>query len=99
MARYMGLVKQRLGSFEAWNLEHILRVSKERADALATVAASIPIKETVFLPIYYQMASSIATDRVSQIDKTCPSWLTPILHYLSSRELSNNGAKAHKVQV
>ena len=47
--------------------------SNERADALATVAASIPVKETVFLPIQYQMASSITTNRVSQIDKTSPS--------------------------
>ena len=62
MARYVGLVKQRRGSFKAWKLEHILRDSNERADALAAVAASIPIKEIVFLPIYYQSALSITTD-------------------------------------
>ena len=70
MARYMGLVKQQLGSFVAWKLEHIPRDSNERVDALAVVAASIPIKETVFLPTYYQSASSITTDRVSQIKQT-----------------------------
>ena len=53
MARYMGLVKQRLENFVAWKLEHIPRNSNERADALAAIAASIPIKETVLLPIYY----------------------------------------------
>ena len=57
MARYMGLIKQRLGSFLAWKLKHIPKDSNERAYALvaglATVVASIPIKETVFLPIYY----------------------------------------------
>ena len=97
MARYMGLVKQRLGSFAAW--KNILRDSNERENALVAVALSIPINEIVFLPIYYQSASPIATDRVSQIDKTSPSWLTSILHYLSSGELPNNIAKAHKVQV
>ena len=96
---YMGLVKQRLGSFVAWKLEHIRRDSNERVEALAIVATSIPINETIFLPIYYQSASSIATDRVSQIDKTCPSWLNPILHYLSSGELPNNRVEAHKVQA
>ena len=90
MARYMGLVKQRVGSFAAWKLEHIPRDSNERADALAVMAASIPINETVSLPIYYQLESSIVTNRVSQIDKTSPSWLTLILHYLSSGELPNN---------
>ena len=99
MAKYMGLVKQRLGSFEAWKLEHIPRESNERADALAAVTASIPIKETIFLPIYYQPTSSITTDQVSLIDGTRPSWLTPILHYLSLGELSNNKTKAHKVRI
>ena len=82
----------------AWNLEHIPRDSIERVGALAVVAASILIKETVFLPIYYQTASSIATDRVSHINKTGIPLLTPILHYLSLTELPNNRAKAHKVQ-
>ena len=62
MARYMGLVKQRLGSFVAWKLEHIPRDSNEREDALEAVVVSIPIKETVFLPIYYQPTSSITID-------------------------------------
>ena len=53
----------------AWKLEHIPRDSIERADALAVVVASIQIKETVFLPIYYQPTSSITTDLVSQIDE------------------------------
>ena len=53
MARYMGLVKKRLRNFMGWKLEHILRDSNERADGLAAIATSIPIKETVFLPIYY----------------------------------------------
>ena len=81
----------------AWKLEHIPRDSDKRADALAAVAASILIKETIFLPIYFQSASSIATDRVSQINEMGPSWLTLILHYLSLGELSNNKTKAHKV--
>ena len=99
MARYVGLDKQRLRSFAAWRLEHIPRDSNERVNTLAVVASSIPIKETVFLLIYYQSTSSITTDQVSQIDETCPSWLTPIMHYLSSEELSDNKVEAHKVQV
>ena len=99
MARYMGMVKQRLGRFVTWKLEHIPRDSNERAYTLALVAASIPIKETIFLRIYYQTTSSIATDRVSQIDETSPYWLNSILHYLSSGELSNNRTEAHKVWV
>ena len=53
MVKCMVLVKQRLRSFATWKLEHILRDCNEKADALAVVAASIPIKEVVFLQIYY----------------------------------------------
>ena len=79
MTKYVSLVKQRLGSFSAWNLEHITRDCNEKAEALAVVAASLPITETVFLPIYYQPDSSIITTRVSQVDEVFPSWMDPIV--------------------
>ena len=99
MARYMGLIKQRLGNFAAWKLEHIPRDSNERADALTVAVASILIEETIFLSIYYQPTSSITTDQVSQIEESGSSWLIPILHYLSTGELPSNRTEAHKVQV
>ena len=61
MVKYVSLVKQRLGIFAAWKLEYIPRDSNEKADTLAAMAASISIKEMVFLLIYYQPALSIAT--------------------------------------
>ena len=65
MANYVSLVKQRLGSFSSWKLEHIPRDCNEKADALAVVATSLLMTETVFLPIYYQLDLSIVTTRVS----------------------------------
>ena len=73
MVNYVSLVKQRLGSFSAWKLEHIPKDCNEKADALAAVAASFPITETMFLPIYYQLDSSIITTRVSQVDEVSSS--------------------------
>ena len=73
MAKYVSLVKQRLGSFSSWKLEHIPKDCNEKADTLAAVAASLPMTETVFLPIYYQPDSSIITTRVSQVDEVSPS--------------------------
>ena len=73
MAKYVTLVKQCLASFSAWKFEHVPRDYNERADALAVVAASLPITKTIFLPIYYQSVSSIAIVWVSQIDETSPS--------------------------
>ena len=83
MIKYVCLVKLRLGSFVVWKLKHTPRDSNEKVDALAVVAASFPIKEMVFLPIYYQPTSSITTNQVNEIDQACSSWMTPIVHYLS----------------
>ena len=73
MAKYVTLVKQRLAGFSTWKLEHVPRDSNEKVDALAVVAASLPITKTIFLPIYYQSDSSIAIIRVNQVGETTPS--------------------------
>ena len=69
MTNYASLVKQKLNTLSAWKLEHFPRDCNERADALAAVAASLPITETVFLPIYYQPDSSILRAQVNQVGK------------------------------
>ena len=99
MTKYVSLVNLQLGNFVAWKLKHVLRDLSDKADALAAVVASLPIKETVLLPIYYQLELSITTNRVNEIDKACPSWMTPIVRYLSLGELSDNRAEAHKIRV
>ena len=73
MTKYVSQVNLRLGSFIAWKLEHVPRDSNEKADILVAVAASLPIKETVLLHVYYQPESSITTNRVNEIDEACPS--------------------------
>ena len=73
MTKYVSLVNLRLESFTAWRLEHVLRNSKEKADALVAIATSLPIKETVLLLVYYLLGSSITTSRVNEIDETGPS--------------------------
>ena len=96
---HVTLVKQRLGSFSAWKLEHIPKDCNEKADALPAVVASLPITETIFLPIYYQLDSSIATIQVSQVGETSPSWIDPIAQYINKGELPNGKDKAHKVRI
>ena len=99
MTRYVSLVNLHLGSFTAWQLEHVLRNSNEKENALAIIAASQPIKEIGLLPMYYLQESLITTSRVNEIDEMGPSWMTPIVRYLSSRELLDNKAEAYKIQV
>ena len=99
MTRYVSLVNLCLGSFVAWRLEHVPRNSNEKANSLAAVAAFLPIKEIVLLPMYYLPESSITTNRVNEIDETGHSLMTPIVRYFNSGELPNNRAKSHKIQV
>ena len=99
MAKYASLVKQRLSTLLVWKLEHVPRDSNERVYALAAVAASLPIKETIYLPIYYQPGSSILHTQVSQIEEAPLSWMDPIRLYIATRELPNDRSRAHKIQI
>ena len=83
----------------AWKLKHILRGSNEKADALVVVAASLPTKEIMLLLVYYQLESSIITNQVSEIEEACPSWMAPIVRYLSLREFTDSRVEARKIQV
>ena len=83
----------------AWKFEHIPRGSNEKAVALALVVASLPTKEIVFLCVYYQSESLIAANRVNDIEEVYPSWMTPIVRYLSSREFPDSRVEVHKIQV
>ena len=73
MEKYASLVKHKLSTLSAWKLEHFPRDSNERADALAAMAASLPIKEIIYLPIYYQPGSFILRAQLSQIEEVPPS--------------------------
>ena len=99
MVKYVSRVKQRLSNFPVWKLEHIPRDSNEKVDTLAYVAASLPIIETIFLPIYYQSVSSIASPQVNQVDMDLPSYMDPITLYLSTGQLPRERDKAHKLQI
>ena len=99
MVKYVSRVKQNLSSFPVWKLKHIPKDLNERADALASMAASLPLTETIFLPIYYKVASSIGSPQINQVDENPPSWMDPISPYLSTGQLPSERNKAYKVQV
>ena len=84
MAKYASLVKQKLSTLTTWKLEHTPRDNNERADASAVVAASLPITEAIYLPIYCQPSSSILHTQVSQVEESPPSWMDPIRLYIAT---------------
>ena len=99
MAKYASLVKQKLSAFTIWKLEHVLRDSNERADALAAMVASLPIKETMYLPIYYQSGSSIIHTQITHVEEAPPSWMDPIRLYTAMGKLPDDRNRAHKIQI
>ena len=99
MKKYASLVKHKLSTLSTWKLELVPRDRNERADALVVVAASLPIKETIYLPIYYQPGSSILHTQVSKIEEVPPSWMNPIRIYIATGELPNDRGRAHKIQI
>ena len=52
MARYLNKVRDTLQQFAEWTIEKIKRTENGRADALAGITASLPIKEAILLPIH-----------------------------------------------
>ncbi|KAL6326881.1 hypothetical protein AAG906_012157 [Vitis piasezkii] len=60
MARYLAKVRNTLQQFTEWTIEKIKRADNGRADALAGIAASLPIKEAILLPIHVQASPSVA---------------------------------------
>ena len=97
MEKYASLVKQKVSILTAWKLAHVPRDSNKRVDAFAAVAASLPIKETIYLLIYYQLDSSISHTQVSQIEESPPSWMDPIRLYITTGELPDDRSRAHEV--
>ncbi|RVW59017.1 Retrovirus-related Pol polyprotein from transposon 17.6 [Vitis vinifera] len=74
MARYLTKVRDTLQRFTEWTIEKIRRTENGRVDALAGIAASLPIKEAIMLPIHVQANPSVAetstcnTIEASQVD-------------------------------
>ena len=59
IARYLAKMRNTLQRLAEWTIEKIPRANNVRADALAGIVASLPIKEPILLPIYVQTDPSI----------------------------------------
>ena len=60
MARYLTKVRNTLQRFTEWTIEKIKRTENGHTDALAGIAASLPIKEAILLLIHVQPNPSVA---------------------------------------
>ncbi|RVW82262.1 Retrovirus-related Pol polyprotein from transposon 17.6 [Vitis vinifera] len=81
----------------------LVRAGNRHADALAGIAASLPIKEAILLPIYVQANPSVAenstcnTIEATQTDNQ--EWTQDIAEYLWTGTLPKDLKQAHKIRV
>ncbi|RVW90564.1 Transposon Tf2-12 polyprotein [Vitis vinifera] len=98
MARYLTKVRDTLHQFTEWTIEKIRRTENGRADALAGIAASLPIKEAILLPIHVQTNPSVVetstcnTIEASQADDQ--GWTNNITEYLRTGTLPGDPKQA-----
>ena len=84
-------------------IEKIKRTENGRSDALAGIAASLPIKEAILLPIHVQTNLSIAeastcnTIEASQADGQ--EWAKDIIRYLRTGTLLEEPKQAHNTRI
>nr|CAN66354.1 hypothetical protein VITISV_004958 [Vitis vinifera] len=103
MARYLAKVRSTLQQFTEWTIEKIKRADNRHADALAGIAASLPIKEAILLPIHVQANPSVAenstcnTIKANQADDQ--EWTYDIAEYLRTGTLPEDPKHAHKIRV
>ncbi|KAL6319224.1 hypothetical protein AAG906_013898 [Vitis piasezkii] len=103
MARYLAKVRNTLQQFTEWTIEKIKRADNGRADALAGIAASLPIKEAILLPVHVQASPSVAekstcnTIEASQTNDQ--EWTHDITEYLRTGTLPGDPKQAHKIRV
>ncbi|RVW17418.1 Gypsy retrotransposon integrase-like protein 1 [Vitis vinifera] len=103
MARYLVKVRDTLQQFTEWAIEKIKRADNRRADALAGIAASLPIKEAILLPIHVQTNPSVSeisicnTIEAPQADGQ--EWMNDITEYIRAGTLPGDLKQAHKTRV
>lgn len=70
MARYLSKTRANLDKLSEWVAKRVPQAENIQADALAGIVATLLIKEAVLLPLYHQVASSIATTPVCSANET-----------------------------
>ncbi|RVW66731.1 Retrovirus-related Pol polyprotein from transposon 17.6 [Vitis vinifera] len=103
MAQYLTKVNDTLQQFTEWTVEKIRRTENRRADTLAGMAASLPIKEVILLPIHVQTDPSIvgiSTCNTIEANQTNTKSGRTILQNISGQALYPEILKqTHKIRV
>lgn len=99
MARYLALVEDRLKKLGEWMVRRIPWTKNLKADALAEITTTLPIREVVMLPIYLQAIPSIMPEPVCSATEADLCWMHDIVKYLQSGELLEDEKYVYKVHI
>ncbi|RVW80429.1 hypothetical protein CK203_042315 [Vitis vinifera] len=90
-----------LVQFTEWTIEKIKRADNRRADALAGIAASLPIKEAILLPYMCNqpLCRRNFTCNTIEAPKRTQEWTYDITEYIRTGTLPGDLKQAHKVRV
>ncbi|RVW79982.1 hypothetical protein CK203_047449 [Vitis vinifera] len=77
------------------------RADNRRADALAGIAASLPIKEAILLPIHVQptLCQKSTCNTIEATQANDQEWTYNIAEYLRTGTLPGDPKQAHKIRV
>ena len=84
---------------DEWTVKKIPQAGNMQADALAGIAASLPISESILLPICIQTAPSIIESPVCRTIKENQEWTNSIKTYLRTSALPEDSKHAHRTRV
>ena len=82
-----------------WAIKRIPRTENAQVGALAGIATTLPIKETILSLVYLQATSLIATAPICNTSETDIGWMHEIKMYLRTGDLLEESKQAHKVQI
>lgn len=82
MTKYLLKVQESLRRLDEWAIKKIPRIANMQADALVKIVSSLPIRESILLPIYVQTTPYITESHICNTVKEGQDWMVDIKAYL-----------------
>ena len=99
MACYLAMVESCLKKLDEWVIRWVSHEENGKADALAGIATTLPIKEAMMLPVYLKAAPSITLEPMCNTNQTDSGWMLNIVKYLQIGEVLGDEKQAHKLCI
>ncbi|KAL6321503.1 hypothetical protein AAG906_019683 [Vitis piasezkii] len=99
MTRYLTMVEDHLKELDKGVIRQVLQNENVKADALAGIAVTLPIKEVVMLPIYLKATPLITPRPMCNTSEANSYWMHDTVKYLKTRELPKDGKQAHRLCI